>query len=115
MEDKLANLIEKLHMKTNNNEINWSETGTGNVFEVSFTNYSIRIFKEYTFESEVSYTMRLTDSQGETIDEIDSNSSPIFETEMRDLFANARRKAMGADQAIDDILAEIDNDVEEDS
>ena len=113
-DEKFAKLIRRLSEKTQGGQLDWEATAQEDTFSVSFANYSVHI--SYDEREDNQYFMiTIVDSAGNTIDQVDDSnfSSSDFSGEnpeefLRSIYSQARKIAMGVDEALDDILEEID-------
>jgi hypothetical protein len=102
--EKTIALIRVLAEKTRNNEIVWEKTSNPDAFQTSFPNYSIVLLERL---GEV--TLHLANEKGEVIERYSSTPAPTdIDHMMHETFELARRKALGVDQALDDILKTLD-------
>jgi hypothetical protein len=117
--EKIARLISKLSERTEEGKLNWEQTESQGIFQASFPGYAIRLRKESS-ESEYNevdfdIVLAIFDSQGELIEEVrdtelgEDMERPYFF--MSRLYDQARRRAMGVEQALDALLEELDNDI----
>ena len=114
---KLADLAEKLSLKTQLGEIDWEETTEKGVYQASFSDYSVTISTLNREESQV--LVRIFNDEGSLIEEftdddlfifIPNNDGQYFYKIMKETFEIARRHALGTEQVINKILAELDKD-----
>ena len=103
-------------MKTEAGNVAWEPTASDDVFQVAFPQYSVQISTQPSVEpdAEVDYIMRIFNQQGTLVEEvtdIDVRKSleGAFQI-MREIHDGARRKAMGVDDALTNILSELDKD-----
>ncbi len=120
---KLAHLAYLLHQKTVKGEIDWKETVLNGEYQASFSNYSIQISLVNSQGSpEACVKMSVIGEGGDEIEsftdedielqwlsEFESNLSPYVM--MHDTYGAARRLAVGAEKAINQILSELVDDV----
>ena len=106
--EKHMELIKKIRHKTFEDILNWEITANNYTFLVSFPSYSISI-RELDDET---YTLEITDQNGDTIDEINQKELDfdqlVFRDYFKDIYDGARRKARGAEQAVDALLTALD-------
>lgn len=112
---KIAVLVQKLHEKTIANKLNWERTDVPNALQVSFTDYTIRLASQRVSKDQVTYVIRIFDAGGNLVetaddDDLDEELPDSFGT-MEEMFEAARRKALGADKALDDIISQLDEDL----
>lgn len=123
MSSKFEKLIKILNEKTKKGELNWEVTASPNLYQTSFSNSSVQIFTK-CIEPEDSYEQELTDyivqilnEDGNLIDEIKSSQYRTADFMMnmmiQELYEEARRSAMKADETIDNILKEIEAEEDE--
>ena len=119
---KLAELAYKLHQMTIKGKVAWQETVTAGVYRASFSNYSLQISLEPSENLQGPKDIRISvfgDDGNEIESFIDedikqwiSNFDP-FSTGyhmMHETYEVARRSALGTEQAIDQILADLEDD-----
>jgi hypothetical protein len=126
---KYGSLVRRLVDKTNRNELGWRESPMPEVYQVSFSRYSLKI-SEVQEARQDSYVISVLNSDGTVIDSFSdadldvkpdqlglirtefSNQLTVnipFSALLRDLYQKARRQALGADKALDEILNELGN------
>ena len=120
---KLAHLVYKLHEKALTGNILWEETATNGVYQASFVDYSIQISTQPSREvdgEEVGVRFSIIDSQGNQVESfLDADLDQKWFKEfgltdnpykiMIDTYGIARRSALGAEKAVNDILSELDD------
>ena len=119
---KLATLTFGLYRETAKGRVSWEETTSTGVYQASFSNYSVTISLEdsqegaehdvrisiFNDEANVIESFSDIDLDVEWFREIDANDTPY--KIMHGLYETARRIALGSEQAINDILSELDDD-----
>lgn len=111
--ERVANLLMALKKKTDLGELHWTETESRAVFQVSFASYSVRLYQDANpFDSdETDIVFQIINDSGDVVEEVrDTELSSWFEKPfvfMRDLYESARRRAMGVDDAIDEIMRSL--------
>lgn len=109
--DKIVTFFELLKKLTNNGNMQWSVTSDDDIYQSSFSNYSVQISKCPDENGEPDYFITIFDSNGETIEHLQpSDISPPYRKpylEFSELFEITRRQALGVDQALDDIIKEM--------
>jgi len=107
---KHIELLKLLYDKTIRGEIEWTESGTEGIFQVSFSNYSVLINSE---GSPADYSLSIVNDNGDVVDRF---SDTDFTKEQYDngwylkfeaLYETARRTALGAEDALNSILDEL--------
>jgi hypothetical protein len=114
---KMASLVEKLNNLTNNGKIEWEETTKSNIFQSSFANYSIRIYGKERLDTDsnevvIDYYLDIVNSDGKMLESI--NDLQLHDQikdaylKMKNIFEAARGYALGSEQALDNIIKELD-------
>jgi hypothetical protein len=105
IDDRIVRLVQLLLEKTSAGEIRWEETPTSNTFQCSLSNYSVLI-SQTSFRDAPGATQSLAvaNEEGRIIEEVESGALGSNDWLLRDLFALARRKALGVDKALDEML-----------
>ena len=115
---KMARLLARLVEKTDQGKVSWEETEQTDVYQAAFPGYSVRIsYREATgllALGTTDYLLSIFNEDGTQIDEasdvdLKSDYSDSF-NRMKKLHEDARRKALGVDEALDKILAELDKE-----
>jgi hypothetical protein len=104
-DERLLELASLLFEKTKTGEIAWEKTSFDETFQTSFPKYSVRIQKV-----KGAPTLFLFNEDGDLIEElsyVEAFLSLGSENRLNELFELARRKAMGVDQALDELLREL--------
>jgi hypothetical protein len=110
-------LAERLLEKTRSGEVVWGRTPDDDAFQASFKGYAVQVGKRRVpvdfDDSQVDYFVRVLNEDGETVDEfIDTDftvgpAARAVGTTMKSLHELARRRVLGADQALDAILGQL--------
>jgi hypothetical protein len=108
-EEKFFAILKRLHAKTKAGQTEWEETPSTGVFQTSFPNYTIKLWADGN-----DYYISILDGLGATLESYSDaalttafpggNAFPI----MRELYAMARRRALGVDAALDSLLRELE-------
>lgn len=111
-------LVKKLAAKTSEGSASWEKTASDSVFQTAVSDYSIRLSKVFQpwgeTEDAPDYFLALFNNQGQLIESVShaelQQADPSFEAYsfMAELFRNARRNAMGAENAVSEILKGLD-------
>jgi hypothetical protein len=118
MNDQLRLLVDGLLEKSLVGQISWEEHPRKGVFQTSFGFYGLTIEKNITYEPNPPYEdethdtviIRISNSDDQVIESFsdeDLSDKGSFFKKMNELYSLARRKALGADQAINDILERL--------
>lgn len=101
-EPRLAELEKLLLEKTKAGEVQWEKTVTKTVFQAAFAKYTILLSG-----SGDSPYLSLLDEDGDIIETLSPLSAVNLGAlnELKELYEMARRRALGADQALDEVLS----------
>lgn len=115
-QQKMLDLINRLYDKTISEELKWEETGKENSFQVSFSNFTLRINDERVLfmlgrplGTRGGYLLDIHNWQGNLIETINSSDfeGSNIEEKMKTIYEEARRQVMNVDKAIDELLEEL--------
>jgi hypothetical protein len=114
--EKQVRLIRRLIEKTNAGEVRWEATADDEVYQAAFPSYGVRVERRHDrWQNETEgYVVYVLNQEGTAVDEMrdenfveaDFGRSPFLQ--LQDLFQGAKRTALGADQALDAILGDLD-------
>ena len=112
--DKYGKMVDLLYEKTMADELRWEKSPYDDRFQVSFRKYSITIYLVQT-GSRLIIKITIVNEEGREIDDF-SNEHILPESigykdpfeVMSDMYEKARRQANGVDEAIDDILGDLE-------
>ncbi|WP_146256114.1 hypothetical protein [Aestuariivirga litoralis] len=118
---KHIELLRRLAKSTKEGKLSWQEDTSKDSFIVAFSRYSVSIaYYADLAGSEDEITVKIFNSEGELIESVSHTdfaqgtlsigSSFFF---LRELYHDARRKAVGIDGALDSILEELPSDDDE--
>lgn len=114
---KLATLLTVLSEKTESGRIEWEESARSNSYETSFPNYSVVLSHRPSSVSEDDYVLYVVDARGDVVEEAaDYDFREFMEnpySRMKELYETARRQAKGVDQALDEILKDLNSDFDD--
>jgi hypothetical protein len=111
--NKYAQILQLLIEQTDSGKLDWKETGDESGFLVSFPNYSILVSEEMGSHGTPYYVVSVVNSEGKIIDRFSEGMADFFDLSenshniMKDLFNKARRRALRADDALDNIIAHL--------
>ncbi|NYZ61802.1 hypothetical protein [Luteimonas deserti] len=112
---KLVALTRMLAERTERGELKWEESERPGVFQVSFSNSSVRILHRDSRlqRGSTEYVISIINSLGVEVDEIGDESMPTegAYSLMKQMYEQARRKAMGVDTAIDSIIEDLESGI----
>jgi hypothetical protein len=116
VEERLWQLVLRLKQKTAEGSVPWEATPGKATFQTSLPKFSVRI-AEIPGEGEVDYEIRVYEEGGRLLErasdvEISKAMEGIsgqesFKT-MKELYTMARRRAFGVEEALDELLASLD-------
>ena len=103
-------LIHHLHERSLDGTLEWTDSLVRNAFEVSLSNYTIRVSTE-----DADYRVSIIDGFGrivESFTDVDLDGEPAARTHtyykmLSEIYDMARRIAYGVDEALDYILDEL--------
>lgn len=110
--DDYIHLIEKLHKRTQNGEVNWKSTARVNEFMVYFKDFSLSVASRFdTNEDEDIVSITLRNDSGTEIDRfwITPQDVSLYHT-ASEMHSGARRKALQIDDALSVIMSELESD-----
>jgi hypothetical protein len=120
---KEKKLVRKLATNTKDGSVDWKPALKPEVFEVSFRDNTLRISAASSSipdSDESDILIQLVNGDGETVDsftDVDLNNSTDTEVSpnegwyrmMLNLYSFARRRALGADKVMDEIMEALDD------
>jgi hypothetical protein len=109
-DEKLAALLQRIYDKTVKGELRWEPTANGNAFTVAFARFSLSLERVSETDDLMGYILlRISNDRGQTIEEFtEGQAAQIGFAHMNELFDRARRIAMDLDEALDELLSELD-------
>jgi hypothetical protein len=122
--EKLGEMVARLKQRTEEGKIDWEETSTRGRFQTTLNDHSLVIVKqENEYDPEVmDYCVTIYNRDGDDIEcfadrdlgEVpEANADETYRAMMKEIHAMARRKALGAEEAVDAILEVLDETEEE--
>jgi hypothetical protein len=117
---KYRRLINLLIKRTEAGTANWEPTSRDDMFAVSFPEFSVRVSQQRS-NSAIDVVFEIVNSSGTVIDRFtdteigegfgSSLDQREFYKSAANLYDGARRHALGVDEALDSLIAELDKDV----
>lgn len=111
--EKLVKLIILLDKNTSSGDVQWEESTKSNAFETSFPNYTVMIRQDRDIMDEESYRILIIDNQGDVVEEATyQDFQGMLDGSygiMKRIYEIARRQAKGVEQALDDILSNLND------
>ena len=109
--EKLISLANRLYQESAAGRVNWGSSSDENTFQVSFPKYSIVVARipDEEHDGAEYIVLRILNQDGQIIEEL--NQGEAYRENfpnMEELFALARRTAMGVEQALDDLLRNLE-------
>jgi hypothetical protein len=102
--DKTIALIRVLHDRSTKNQIAWEKTGQPNAYQASLPKYSIVLRLRKPGE----VVLQLGNEEGDLIEEYSSElATSEIDMRMHETYEFARRRALGVDEALDEILKDF--------
>lgn len=110
-DSKFEILIIRLLANSREGKIGWESTASSGVYQAAFPNYSVRVLARTNAEYNQDYGLEIYDQEGQVIEQVwdtdlDDSSFPSRRNyqRLKELYSLARRRALGVDRALDDIL-----------
>lgn len=111
MISKYATLAQRLVARQAKGRLDWKETETEGLFQVSFPDYSIRIQLQENPYGRDYAVVSIYNDEGTELDTFTSlalqDEWPDANEQLVQLYQFARRAALGVDKAIDSLLREL--------
>ncbi|MBX8608556.1 hypothetical protein K5D65_15280 [Pseudomonas cichorii] len=112
-DSKIISILDKLIEKTTRGDTDWIVTEIKGVYQVSFPRYSVRLaFKSEGLDEK--YVVTIINGEGLVIDSFNTDDIYRFYPDSYDklssLYSAARRKALGVDRALDELLEDMNFD-----
>lgn len=117
MATKLTALVDRLIDRTEDGKVDWEPTETDGEFLAAFPSYAVRLHKRPNRQSpsQDDYIVTIYDDFGAVVESVDDMQ--LREQGMDDpygrlkvMYEKVRRKAMGVDEAIDQLLDFLSDD-----
>lgn len=116
VEEKMWKMVQLLHDKTSKGEIKWEQIAGKASYQTPFPKYTVRISEIRSDEPEESpdYVVSIFNEEGTLVERASDVTirDKVQDTQpfllMKELYTLARRKALGVDDALDDLLADLD-------
>jgi hypothetical protein len=114
MNGRLEKLVERLHEKSERGELTWRKGASG-ALEVTFPRHTVAL-DQLAKDKEI--TLTIYNDEGEILDYITEHNlkeetrgllGGRYQIKLRETYHMARRKALGSDQAIDDLLRVLES------
>ena len=112
-EQRLLDLVASLKGLTDKNKVDWQETPEEGVFQAAFPEYTIKIRQAndpYHYDNAIVVQIynangaQIESASDRELEQLAPNTQGLHEF-MGDLFQAARRKALGTEKAVSDLLS----------
>jgi hypothetical protein len=109
---KLSRLLIELIQRTSKGSLKWEGTAADGVYQMSFPKYTVQLStRPAERDGFDDIVLTVLNSEGVVIEQAaDPDFAPdVGEayTAMKEMYATARRQALGVDSALDDLLSEL--------
>ena len=114
--NKIFTVVRRLFQMTQENKLEWQETGRDGVFQIVIDEYIVRVAEELGEDAKAvpKYVLRICNAKGIVLEQVSNLdiSERMMDAEefMHDLYQRARRTAMGAETALDRIILRLEAD-----
>lgn len=114
--NKIFTLVRRLFQLTQEEQLQWEETGREGVYQLSIEDYIVRVAEERSEDPKAPprYVLRICNAKGIVLEQF---SDTDFEERihdagefMQDLYTRARRIAMGVETALDRIIRHLEEE-----
>ena len=121
-ENKLIQLVKSIEKRTKEGALIWESTAANNEFQSTLASVVIRIRRDATGDAGFDFVISLFDSNGAELESLSdrdlkkmlAKSAYAYEPGLSDayelmesVFKNAKRKALGVDAALDQMLSDL--------
>lgn len=99
---KYVLLIDELLSSTAAGKLEWRETAEPDTFQVAFPDYSVTL----TEKQDATHVLSILNADGRRVDAFSDDAvwAAGYKMKLRELFSQARRQALSAEKALDEIL-----------
>jgi hypothetical protein len=115
--EKQKKLVTMMLDKTKRGDLEWTEAFRDGLFQVAFSDISVRIHAQEGEYETVDYSIEVLNGEGNVVDSItdDELISAKTDTEtvswyavMQELYATARRTALGTEAVLDELIGRLE-------
>ena len=118
-QDRLATLVGLLDEKTRDSLVFWEETTEEGTYTADFGAYSLRVYKRLNpvdDKAQEDVCIGICDRSGKLLDEftdleIEASLGDAYERMTR-IYQMARRRALGVDHAVENIIAQLKDTID---
>ena len=113
-EAKLWQLVRRLAEKTAEGAVVWEATADKNTYQTSFPENGVRISEVQRRDLDPRILVEVLDGNGNVIegsydvDIVPTDGRPEALRTIKDLYTTIRRRALGVDSALDNLLSELE-------
>jgi len=122
--EKLGDLVARLKQRTEEGRVGWEQTSARGRFQTTLNDHSLVITEqECEDDPEITeYCITIFNRDGDDIECFtdrdlaaipEANAETTYRAMMKEIYAIARRKALGAEEAVEAILEVLDGDAEQ--
>ena len=106
---EITAILDKLLERTNQDKVVWKSTADERTYVAVIGKNSVVVQKDHRL---FGFEMRILDQQGREIDQLQFEGAPgaNVQSQLRDLYHQARRLALGVDNQLDKMLQELEID-----
>ena len=120
---KQQKLVDLLLERTRKSKLEWQTTLADNAFQISFRDNSVRLEQVETGGNEPDYVVSLINSEGNVVEnfsdvdlwqdqkDLSESDRKNYYRALAELYALARRTALGSDKVLNSILNELDDEI----
>ncbi len=101
--ERMLRLVQKMLLLSKEGKIKWDPTADEDLFLTTFPEYSVSVTG-----GDTSPALRLHNSEGRLIEGYSPEPYGSSHNALVELFSEARRSALGLDQALDNIFARLE-------
>jgi hypothetical protein len=101
--ERFNNILSALKSQTAAGKLQWSEGEDEWTFIAAFPSSSVEIADSGTHERGLYYTLRILNNEARVVDELGLTPNDYDLDTLQDLWKNARRSALGADDRLKEI------------
>ncbi len=107
--EQYREMINTLHNKSKDDEVNWGATSESDLFIVSFPKVTVAVQSYYDEDNDKAVKIQLMNKEGRLLDEFSDYEREHDDwNKLSEIFNSARRKALKLDEAIRNISQELD-------
>ena len=115
--ERIWELSKKIKRLSTNGKLEWERGVEEGVYQVSFPDYTVAVYKRGQYQDQDDYFIQIKDSEGEVLEQVNDNQlaqnirgveqTEAFRT-LESIFSMARSKALGVDSALSKLMESLD-------